>query len=442
MFCSCKNEPFGSKPNTHVCPVCLGLPGAMPVPNKEAIEKAQIMASALGANLRDEIIFERKNYFYPDLPKAFQLTTPHYPVAERGEYTMLFSISRHSGEFRHPREGGDLIDSRSESGMTHVAWHEIHIEEDTAKSMHKGGKTWIDFNKSGVPLLEMVTEPDFRSISDAVDFAKQIQIVARYLEVSEADMEKGHMRLEANISLRKLKIVNKKTPNHSLPNYRVELKNINSFTFMKNALEAEIKRQSEALDRGEKLIQETRGYNEDKKITFSQREKEEAHDYRYFPEPDIPPVRLSINDVRFTSKLPKDYIGEFRKANIKESYIPVLVSDRDKAQFALEAFGKSTNLVSPMTIASAIVNKKVDISKTTPEQLINSLKDIRSSVVSDDKQLETWVDLAIADNPKARDDIKKGKMQAVGVLIGSVMKYSKGKADVKKINDILQKKLT
>src|SRR3989344_3648191 len=183
MFCSCKNEPFGSKPNTHVCPVCLGLPGAMPVPNKEAIEKAQLMATALGSNVRDKIIFERKNYFYPDLPKAFQLTTPHYPVAEGGRYEMLFSSHR----------------PRSESGMRYVRWREIHIEEDTAKSMHKEGKTWIDFNKSGVPLLEMVTEPDFTSVDQAVQFAKEIQWYARYLNVSDADMEKGQMRLEANI---------------------------------------------------------------------------------------------------------------------------------------------------------------------------------------------------------------------------------------------------
>src|SRR3989344_1933742 len=268
MFCSCKNEPFGSKPNTHVCPICLGLPGAMPVPNKEAIEKAQIMAQTLGSNLREEIIFERKNYFYPDLPKAFQLTTPHYPVSESGTF-----------KWTH-------LNERKE-----ISWREIHLEEDTAKSMHKDGKTWIDFNKSGVPLLEMVTEPDFRSADQAVQFAKEMQWYARYLNVSDADMEKGQMRLEANISLQEIRNPNIEIRNKSnLPNYRVELKNINSFAFMKKALEAEVKRQSEALRNGEILTQETRGYNESKKTTFLQREKEEAHDYRYFPEPDIPVV--------------------------------------------------------------------------------------------------------------------------------------------------------
>ena len=286
MFCSCKNDPFHGPANTYVCPVCLGLPGALPVPNKDALEKARIMASILGSELQDEILFERKNYFYPDLSKGYQITTPHYPIGMGGVYTFLFA---------------------EQNSKNHVIrWREIHLEEDTAKSTHKDGKTWIDFNKSGVPLLELVTEPDFSSIDQAVAFAKEIQMFARYAGISDADMEKGQMRLEANISLGKLKTQNLKlkTETHELalekdlPDYRVELKNINSFTFMKKALEAELKRQTEVLDRGERLIQETRGYNEDTKETVSQREKEEAHDYRYFPEPDIPPIRIQNSEFK------------------------------------------------------------------------------------------------------------------------------------------------
>lgn len=195
MFCACRNNPFHGNVNSHVCPVCLGLPGAMPVPNKEAVESAQKMAAALGTKLRSKIIFERKNYFYPDLPKGFQITTPHYPIGEGGSYSLLFEP-----------------ESSTQSQHTTIRWREIHLEEDTAKSMHKEGKTWIDFNKSGVPLLEMVTEPDFNSVQQAVQFCKEIQWYARYLGVSDADMEKGQMRLEANISLRQLKTQNQKLP--------------------------------------------------------------------------------------------------------------------------------------------------------------------------------------------------------------------------------------
>src|SRR3989344_2244559 len=415
MFCSCKNEPFGSKPNTHVCPICLGLPGAMPVPNKEAIEKAQIMAQTLGSNLREEIIFERKNYFYPDLPKAFQLTTPHYPVSESGTF-----------KWTHLNEKKE------------ISWREIHIEEDTAKSMHKNEKTWIDFNKSVVPLLEMVTEPDFKTIEDAVLFAKEVQKIAREIKASEADMEKGHMRLEANVSLRK-------KGQKGLPSYRVEIKNINSFTFMKNALSVEVERQTQALDKGETLYQETRGYNEDKKITFSQRSKEEAHDYRYFPEPDIPPIRFSKIEIKKMGEnsfmLPEIKKEMLVKANIAVGNETIISSNPKMYNFSSEALDQAKGtIISGATITSMIVNKKVDINVVSPKEFVETLVKEKESIVTDDSQLSIWVDQAIADNPKAIDDIKKGKMAAIGVLIGSVMKYSKGTADVKKVHDLLQKK--
>ncbi|MCR4263177.1 MAG: Asp-tRNA(Asn)/Glu-tRNA(Gln) amidotransferase subunit GatB [Candidatus Roizmanbacteria bacterium] len=419
MFCSCKNEPFGSnppnrraKPNTHVCPVCLGLPGAMPVPNKEAIEKAQSMAHALGSNLRDEIIFERKNYFYPDLPKAFQLTTPHYPVAEGGIF-----------KWTHVNEKKE------------ISWREIHIEEDTAKSMHKDGKTWIDFNKSGVPLLEMVSEPDFKTIEDAVLFAKEVQKIAREIKASEADMEKGHMRLEANISLRK-------KGQKDLPAYRVEIKNINSFTFMKNALNVEVERQTQALEKGETLTQETRGYNEDKKITFSQRSKEEAHDYRYFPEPDIPPIRFSKQQLDLVKnsvpELPESKKEKLIKYNVKVADAGIIASNPRASDLAFGTIQLAPN--AGATIGSMIVNKKIAIT-STPEEFYKLLKE-KENVITDDSQLKTWVEKAIQDNQKAAEDVRSGKMQAMGALIGAVMKYSKGKGDAKKISELLRKKLT
>ncbi|MBI4130438.1 Asp-tRNA(Asn)/Glu-tRNA(Gln) amidotransferase subunit GatB [Candidatus Roizmanbacteria bacterium] len=423
MFCSCKNEPFGSEPNTHVCPVCLGLPGAMPVPNRDAIEKAQMMAETLGTTLQKQIIFERKNYFYPDLPKAFQLTTPHYPVGKGGKYTLLFP----------PKYANKQI-SKYPNGYT-IGWREIHIEEDTAKSQHRNGKTYIDFNKSGVPLLEMVTEPDFQSIDDAVEFGKEIQSIARYLGVSEADMEKGQLRLEANISLKKIK----KT---ELPDYRVELKNINSFMFMKNALDSEVKRQVEALDRGERLVQETRGYDAVTKKTFTQRGKEEAHDYRYFPEPDIPAISIKYKVLSITYKTPSDYVEKLKKYNIRLSYIPVLIANKQLADFTLKVIklGEKHPITADM-IAGTIVNKKVDPNTTSPEKLLKNLVLSKSSVVSDQSQLREWVEQAIKENPKAVADYKAGKQAVIGVLIGAVMKLSKGKADAVATRQILIKLL-
>lgn len=422
MFCACKNDPFHGTVNSHVCPVCLGLPGAMPVPNKEAIEKARQMAVALGTSLRSPMLFERKNYFYPDLPKAFQITTPHYPVGEGGEYELLFQPDTSQGRISNPTSQV-------------VRWREIHLEEDTAKSMHKDGKTLVDYNKSGVPLLEMVTEPDFETVEQAVQFCKEIQWHARYLGVSDADMEKGHMRLEANISLAP---VDSKT----LPNYRVELKNINSFTFMKRAVEAEITRQSAALVAGDVLEQETRGYNENTKMTFTQRSKEEAHDYRYFPEPDIPPVTFNGKENAHTKEqlpmLPRDVVSLLRAQEVRESYLPILVGDKKLADFTMSAIklAKKKGLKAD-TIVGEIVNNKLKPSSISPEKLVSSILTKASSKISDEGQIATWVEQAIAENPQSVAAINAGKMAAIGAIIGAVMKLSKGKADAKIVSQLI-----
>ena len=404
MFCGCKNDPFFSKPNTNVCPVCLGLPGAMPVPNLEAIKSAQMFSHALGSKLQEKIIYERKNYFYPDLPKGFQLTCPHNPIAIGGS---LFGINI----------------------------REIHLEEDTAKSIHTDDLTLIDFNKSGVPLLEIVTEPDFNNIDQAVSFCKEIQLIAKYLKVSEADMEKGNMRLEANISVRKL-------DQKELPSYRVEMKNINSFSFMKKALQYELRRQIAALMNDETLVQETRGFNEVTSKTFSQRSKEEANDYRYFPEPDIPVIEVSqkwmdeitMRDVLLPSELRK----QLKEKGLNNQYILRLVSDFSlyEKYLAVLDFGYS-----PSESANFVINI-LEYKEKSPSEIDEIVKSNRASKLSDESVILPIVKTVIDQNPKVVSDYKAGNASALQFLIGQVMRATRGKADAKIVAIILNNLLS
>ena len=404
MFCGCKNDPFFSKPNTNVCPVCLGLPGAMPVPNLEAIKSAQMFSHALGSKLQEKIIYERKNYFYPDLPKGFQLTCPHNPIAIGGS---LFGINI----------------------------REIHLEEDTAKSIHTDDLTLIDFNKSGVPLLEIVTEPDFNNIDQAVSFCKEIQLIAKYLKVSEADMEKGNMRLEANISVRK-------PGQKELPNYRVEMKNINSFSFMKKALRYELRRQVAALMNDETLAQETRGFNEVTSKTFSQRSKEEANDYRYFPEPDIPVIEVSqkwmdeitTRDVLLPSELRK----QLKEKGLNNQYILRLVSDFSlyEKYLAVLDFGYS-----PSESANFVINI-LEYKEKSPSEIDEIVKSNRASKLSDESVILPIVKTVIDQNPKVVSDYKAGNASALQFLIGQVMRATRGQADAKIVAIILNNLLS
>lgn len=406
MFCSCKNDPFFSEENTNVCPVCLGLPGAMPVPNKTAIESAIKMAMALGAQINERIVFERKNYFYPDLPKSFQLTCPHNPIATGGEFI--------------------YENSKGENGVIH--WSEIHLEEDTAKSMHKGEDTLIDFNKSGVPLLEIVTRPDLENIDDAVNLCKEIQLIARHIGVSEADMEKGHMRLEANISMRE-------EGSKDLPNYRVELKNINSFSFMKKAVQAEIKRQSELLLRGTELVQETRGYNEEKGVTFPQRSKEDAHDYRYFVEPDIPEIIIDPDWLARIENSMGPTLSELRKDLIKlgvtnKQYREKLVKDKnlyEKYLSVYKALSASTDMKAN-SIASLVIDSP-EYKDMSAVEIIRSVENKMSNKISVNTDLAPIIQQVLQENPKAVQDYKLGNTNTLQFLVGQVMKKTKGNAD-------------
>ncbi|MBU1032177.1 Asp-tRNA(Asn)/Glu-tRNA(Gln) amidotransferase subunit GatB [Patescibacteria group bacterium] len=412
MFCRCSADYFGKEPNTHTCPVCLGLPGALPYTNKQAIEDCIKIGLALNCEIAEKSLFERKNYFYPDLPKGYQISQYRWPLCTGGRLQV--------------------------TGNRIIRINRVHQEEDTGKLTHEGNETLIDFNRSGVPLVEIVTEPDFHDVESVRDYAKKLQQLFRYLEVSNADMERGDMRLEANISV-------KRKGESGLPNYRIELKNINSFRFMVAAIDYEIKRQKAALEKGEKLSQETRGWNEDKKCTYIQRSKEEAHDYRYFPEPDLPEFRIQSSEFRIKEikknmpEMPWVKAERFIKDyGISENNSKILTETKELAEFfeiAVE-HGKAHE-VSAKEIANYLINKKPDIASFLPTQVIEELKGKKVGVIEDSGELEKLAQQAIDENPKSAADYKAGKEAALQALIGGIMRLSSGKADAGKAKEIL-----
>ncbi|MBX4206063.1 Asp-tRNA(Asn)/Glu-tRNA(Gln) amidotransferase subunit GatB, partial [Candidatus Microgenomates bacterium] len=361
--------------------------------------------------------FDRKHYFYPDLPKGYQISQYDLPFCKEGFW-------------------------QSDSGKK-VSVRRIHLEEDTAKLVHDtiDGKkvSLIDFNRSSVPLMEMVTEPDFDNPEDIVEFLKEVQRIVRYLGISTADMEKGSMRLEANISMAENEEV---WPPKELPKYKVELKNINSFKFLKKALEAEIKRQSQALEDDEKLIQETRGYDENHDRTFSQRVKEEAQDYRYFPESDLPPVTLEdseINAIKNTiPELPKDKREKFKKLNLPDNYIEFLVEDPQVCEYFEKAmeYGSKFNISEKM-IANTMVNQQLHKSIEDPAMLIKKIEELTKREFADEDQVKFAIQEVMNQNPKAVSDFQSGKIEVLGFMIGQVQKILKGTGDPSQIKEKL-----
>ncbi len=418
MFCRCSADYFGREPNTHTCPVCLGLPGALPVINQEAIDKCIQIGLALNCSVNPQSYFERKNYFYPDLAKGFQTSQLVKPIAVKGWI---------------------MVDDGKGREMK-IRINRAHQEEDTGKLTHVGGETLIDYNRSSVPLTEIVTEPDFNDSSQIRDYAKKLQQIFRYLGVSNADMERGDMRLEANISVRKV-------GQKELPPYRVELKNINSFRFMVAAVEYEIKRQIEAHEKGEKLFQETRGWNEEKRETYLQRSKEDAHDYRYFPEPDLPELQITNDKVQIIKvKIPELPVVKTKRYQ-KEFGIPKQTASQlaESNRLAL-FFEKAINYgekkgIDPKQIANFIINNPMEILADTFEQIVDDLVAKQSSMITDDTQLQGWAKEAINEDLDAVKKYKSGKTGVIMALVGAVMKKSAGKANAGKVKEILEKLL-
>jgi aspartyl-tRNA(Asn)/glutamyl-tRNA(Gln) amidotransferase subunit B len=407
MFCGCPQDHFGKKPNTQVCPICLGLPGALPFANREGVTKTIKLGLALGSTISKFSRFYRKNYFYPDLPKGFQTSQLDSPLCIGGT-------------------------------LNGFAVNHIHLEEDAGKLVHEtlDGKKYslIDFNRSGCALIELVTEPVFHDILSVIEFVKELQLVARYLDISSADMEKGSMRLEANVSLSK---------DGSLPDYKVELKNINSFKFLEKAVTAELHRQEKAIEAGETLIQETRGYDEVKQATYSQRSKADAHDYRYFPEADLAPMTFEDNQIEdIRSKLP-ELPNDIRQKLVKEygltnDFAGILTSDKLRAEYFENAAKLNNNY---KLIADMMINKKLDREFPEPAGLVKRIVEIADITYATTEEVENAVKSALMEQEKAVKDYKSGNGNVIGFLMGVVQKKLQGKGNPQSVREKLLEKI-
>ena len=454
MFCGCSTA-FGRSPNSQTCPVCLGLPGSLPVINKAAVEMAVRAGLALNCTIGAENRFARKNYFYPDLPKGYQISQYEAPICEHG--WMEIAVGGTTKRVRIRR---------------------AHLEEDAGKNLHgaSSGRSLVDLNRAGTPLLEIVTEPDMRSADEAVAYLKNLRDILMYLEVCDGNMEEGSFRCEPNLSLR--------PAGQQELGVKVELKNINSFKFVKDALEHEIKRQTKVLTEGGCVKQETRLWNLDRGETAVMRSKEEAHDYRYFPDPDLVPLKLEREWVdAFRADLPElpavrtrrfleeyglpDYdagvltatrdVGEYFEASVKLFPQPKTVSNWVMGELTRELNNTGTVIgaspVSPERLATLLrmveqgtVSLKVardifpEMYRTgkAPEQIV---QEKGLTQVSDEGALSQVIDDVLAKNPAQVAQFKQGKQQVLGFLVGQVMKTSGGKANPGKVNELLKHKL-
>ena len=447
---------FGAEPNTQACNIDLGLPGVLPVLNKEVLNMAIKFGLATNARINTPTTFARKNYFYPDLPKGYQISQLESPIVEEG---YLEIITEQNGNKR--------------IGITRA-----HLEEDAGKSMHEDfeGMSGIDLNRAGTPLLEIVSEPDLRSPSEAVSYLKSIHSIIRYLEISDGNMAEGSMRCDANVSVRK--------KGEEILGTRTETKNVNSFRFVEKAIEFEIKRQIGLLESGQEIVQETRLYDSNANVTRSMRSKEFANDYRYFPEPDLLPVVIEqalINNIKDSMpELPQEKKERFiEEYDLTEYESGILSSDKDLANF-FEELVKTTNkpkISGNWVIGelSAFLNKgnlniqdsKVDAknlgnlilriedktisnkmakeifeemwnSSKTPDEIISS-KGLQQ--VTDEKEILALIDKSIEENPKQVEQFKSGKDKLLGFFVGQVMKSSQGKANPQQVNELIKKRL-
>src|SRR3989338_5535824 len=364
MFCNSKNDSDEKSPNTNICPVCTGHPGTLPVINEEAVRLVQRVGLALGGEAQKQSRFDRKNYFYPDLPKGYQISQYQHPLVLGGELRGI-RITR------------------------------VHLEEDTARSLHDAtaNSSLVDFNRSGVPLMELVTEPDITSAQQASSFAEELQLILQYLGASDANMEKGQMRCEANVSIRS----NTKRMETGALGVKVEIKNLNSFRAVEQAIEYEIKRQSELLERGEDVVQETRGWDENRCTTFSQRSKESAHDYRYFPEPDLPPLEFSneyVEKLRVT--IPE--LPEQKRKRLTDEYkldakaVEILIKDRALAAFWEKVVSELREWFTDVNIDSLAVVTKLALNYFTSD-FLGILKELNRDIASAKIDPENFAEL-------------------------------------------------
>jgi len=463
MFCGCSTEYDGAPPNTHCCPVCLGLPGALPTINRRAVEHVLAAGLAIEAMVPPATRWDRKNYFYPDLPKGYQISQYDLPLASMGR--LRFETSE---------------------GPVTIRITRAHLEEDTAKLIHAAGPdgrrlSLVDFNRSGAPLMEIVTEPDIRTAEQARRYAEELQLLLRAIGASDAEMENGQLRVEANVSLR---------PRSTDPfGTRVEVKNMNSFRSVERAIAYEIERQGAALDAGETLVQETRGWDDGRQSTYLMRAKESSHDYRYFPEPDLPPLRVAaawLDEIR--GRLPE--LPAARRARYEESLglsaydAAVIVGDptmwagfeairaagpdlppKEIANLVTGDYGRhardlpergESGLVGHSTAESlaGLVRAVVtgELSRTNAREVL--LAHVRTgepthaiiereglSQISDRGALDAAIEAAILANPNAVADYRAGRAQAVGFLVGQVMKATRGQANAGMVQTALRERL-
>jgi aspartyl-tRNA(Asn)/glutamyl-tRNA(Gln) amidotransferase subunit B len=454
IFCGCSTR-FGASPNSQTCPVCTGMPGVLPVLNGKALEFAVLTGLAMNCSISLSSRFARKNYFYPDLPKGYQISQYELPICEHGWVELV------------------LDGKRKRIGITR-----IHMEEDAGKNIHagKGNHSFVDLNRTGVPLMEIVSEPDIRSAREAAEYMKKIRSILRYIGVSDGNMEQGSLRCDANISVR--------PQGQSELGTKVELKNMNSFRFVERAIDYEIGRQIRALRSGEPIVQETRLWDADAGVTASMRSKEAAHDYRYFPDPDLVPVALDekrIENIR--ARLPE--LPDAREKRFMEKYaLPehdaaLLTAERPFADWFEEAvqLGGKPKEVSNWMMGELMrilneENRTIDACPLTPAQLVGMLKLIENGTVShkmaktvfeemyrsgkdpetvvkekgliqisDEGVIEKAVDEVLEKNPEAVERYRAGERKLMGFFVGQVMKSTKGKANPKAVNELLRTKL-
>ncbi|PIQ97958.1 MAG: Asp-tRNA(Asn)/Glu-tRNA(Gln) amidotransferase GatCAB subunit B [Nitrospinae bacterium CG11_big_fil_rev_8_21_14_0_20_56_8] len=457
IFCACSTE-FGRTANENTCPICLGMPGVLPVLNKRALELAVRACLATHCTINPLSRFDRKNYFYPDLPKGYQISQFSLPI----------------GEYGH-------IDLPANGNSRRIGLRRIHMEEDAGKLIHgenlgQPDKSYVDFNRTGIPLIEIVSEPDLRSPEEARDYLNRLKSILQYAGVSDCDMEKGSLRCDANISLRPV--------GQKEFGIRTELKNLNSFKFVQKAIEIEVQRQTRILDQGDRVVQETRLYDADRNETFSMRSKEEAHDYRYFPEPDLVPVVVEATWLEEIRRSIPELPDQKRERFVRDYQIPeydaeVLTSSRALADYyeqsvSLGAGAKTASNwimgellrelnnderdIESCPVAPAALAEMVQLvengtlsgkmAKTVFEEMYRTGKPAKQIVadqgliqISDRTAIEKMIDEIIAANPGQTEEYRAGKVKLMAFFVGQTMKASKGKANPQIVNEVLKEKL-